>query len=76
MECPICTAKTSVKTTRTSSNPRGYRAARVVDDAVSWYSQDWVARIRSCKNCGWSGVTVEMPVEDLEKGWRPTKCRS
>jgi len=71
MQCPICSKKTTVKTTRTSENPRGYRAARLVDEVVSWYTRDWVARIRSCNHCGWVGSTVEMPLEDLEAGWHP-----
>lgn len=74
MRCPICGKRTSVTTSRTSDNPSGYKVARLASEAVSWYTQDWVVRIRSCNHCGWGGPTVELLLEDFDNGWDRSKA--
>jgi hypothetical protein len=40
-------------------------------EIVSWYTSDWVARERSCPQCQWHQLTVEISFDDLVKGWQP-----
>ena len=64
MNCPECGARTRVKNSRTvdtgSSDRRNAALTAWADEAVGWYTQDWVARTRVCFACGWASRTVEI----------------
>ena len=75
MKCPRCGERTRVLNSRTActdtSKWNWNRSLRgVVAAAVSWYTQDWVARQRICQSCDWEAVTVEICIDDLYEGWR------
>ena len=69
MNCPLCNQPTRIKSSRPSGNPRGYKCARLAHEAASWYTFDWVARTRVCTSCSWTSHTIELLVDDLNKGW-------
>ena len=69
MICPSCGGKTKVTNTRYGGSPRRW-ASDQSQEAVGWYTPDWVVRKRLCPHCGWSDDTVELLVQDLEDGWQ------
>ena len=70
MKCPRCDQKTFVASSRCADSPNGCQAASNARKAISWYTDDWVARRRKCNHCGWSGQTVEILLDDLKVGWK------
>lgn len=70
MNCPKCGKRVSVTNTRTADSANYQRNQRLLQTAeglVGWYTQDWVARVRVCKNCPWTSMTVEIPVDDWKE---------
>lgn len=70
MKCPQCGGQTLVRNSRTAESKSVSKRAR---DEVSWYTRDWVARQRRCRDCLWKGRTVELLFDDLAQGWVPRK---
>jgi ribosomal protein S27AE len=71
MKCPRCGNRTLVRNSRTVESRSPGAAGRRARLAVSWYTQDWVARERICSKCGRTNSTVELLFDDLAKGWEP-----
>jgi|15BtaG_2_1085339.scaffolds.fasta_scaffold29236_2 transcriptional regulator NrdR family protein len=70
MRCPRCGEATKVTASRTSERPGGYKIARRAAQELSWFTYDWVARVRHCKVCPWREGTVEILLSDLVAGWK------
>ena len=68
MNCPRCGGKTRVSDTRSAESPGRHLD---VNEALSWYTRDWVGRIRGCTKCDWRKRTVELVLDDLLAGWKP-----
>ena len=71
MRCIKCGAKTKVMDTRNSESKTTFGGQNRVEANVSWYTRDWVYRRRHCPSCSESTITIEIPLDDLEKGWQP-----
>ena len=71
MRCVTCDHRTKVVDSRPSNTSSSFKGQRWMRTLVSWYTQDWVCRRRKCPNCKKIFLTVEIPMEDLEKGWSP-----
>lgn len=75
MQCPKCGCRTRVRETRHPDHATKLKYSSVAgkaEEAVSWYTVDWVARMRHCTNevCGAKIGTIEISLEDLERGWQ------
>ena len=70
MKCPRCDSKTRVTSSRTAFVPQGCRSAGLAKRAVSWFTEDWVSRVRCCTKCNWRDYTVEICIDDLKSGWK------
>lgn len=73
MKCYDCGSSTKVLTTRTADSAPSSAPALIKegDELVGWYTPDWAIRIRRCDFCNKSWKSIEIPVEDLQKGWQP-----
>lgn len=71
MKCPRCGNRTHVRNSRTAESRSPGAAGRRARLAVSWYTQDWVARERECPKCRSTHGTVEVLFDDLANGWEP-----
>ena len=72
MLCPECGQRLRVVSSRTfesTKNPFGASAKLLAEaqDAVDWYTSDWVARHRKCGKCSWKKFTVEVTIEDFRE---------
>lgn len=72
MHCPQCGHRVKVINSRTVESTKKvfYANARLIEkaqEAVGWYTPDWVARHRKCAKCGWEKFSVEVLIEDLEE---------
>lgn len=70
MLCPACGERVKVVSSRTfesTKKPFGANNKLIAEaqEAVDWYTSDWVARHRKCSKCSWEKFTVEVTVEDF-----------
>lgn len=75
MNCPKCGCRTRVRETRHPDHASSLTSSSIAgkaEEAAGWYTADWVARSRHCTNkvCGQRTTTVELTLEDLERGWQ------
>lgn len=69
MTCPRCTQGTKVTNSRRVDSPaKGFDAGQraITEKLVGTYTPDWVARTRTCIECGHKATTIEVYAEDLE----------
>lgn len=71
MRCVMCSQRTRVVDSRPSDSTTTFGGQRKMRELVSWYTRDWVYRRRQCLKCKKIVLTVEILLEDLEKGWSP-----
>ena len=71
MNCTRCGNKTKVIDSRTSDSKANFGGQKRVKETVSWYTEDWVCRKRRCEKCDQYYLTIEILVDDLDKGWAP-----
>ena len=68
MNCPKCDSKWGV--TNTVPSGAGFDRANLLNrgsSLVSWYCDDFVVRVRKCKNCGYRESTIELIIFDVYK---------
>ena len=71
MLCPKCGSRVKVVNSRTFESTKRvfYANAKLIEraqEAVGWYTPDWVARHRKCSSCDWDKYTIEVPIDDLD----------
>ena len=67
MDCIKCGGKTKVIGTRSPSKPGKGAEVKKAEKVVSWYTSDFTVRLRKCTKCQWSGLSVELLLEDVDK---------
>lgn len=54
-----------VISTRTPSRGTKGWEIKHADNAVGWYTRDYVARGRACRHCGHTALTAEISLDDF-----------
>jgi len=76
MICQQCGKDTKVVNSRTPDAPNGSGSLmREAEEAVGWYTQDYVARRRVCEN-GHAVTTVEILAEDIHEMLKENGAKS
>ncbi|MAH49032.1 hypothetical protein CMI37_24605 [Candidatus Pacearchaeota archaeon] len=65
MTCPKCNSKTAVTASRTPARPGKGWVVKRAEKIVGWYTQDFVVRMRKCKQCDLVLCSVEIPLDDI-----------
>lgn len=74
MKCPKCGDRVKVRNTRTPEYKKRHENLDILmndsliqwaEDAVGWWTSDWVARERHC-GCGWRSRSIELLEEDVD----------
>lgn len=66
MNCPTCGKRSRVIDSRLPTDGRVEVVTRSALQVAGWYTQDFVARRRTC-DCGWKAESVELLVNDLKE---------
>jgi len=65
MKCPKCGNKWHVINTASNGDTSRLYLRSMITELLSWYTEDFVVRHRSCSSCSYASITVELERSDL-----------
>ena len=70
MNCSKCGGETQVTATRSPQKPGRGAEVNKAKKTVAWYTHDFIARRRRCRECGRTAMTVELLLDDVREMMR------
>ena len=70
MNCSKCGGETQVTATRSPQKPGRGAEVNKAKKPVAWYTHDFIARNRRCRECGRTAMTVELLLDDVREMMR------
>ena len=70
MNCSKCCGETQVTATRSPQKPGRGAEVNKAKKTVDWYTHDFIARRRRCRECGRTAMTVELLLDDVREMMR------